>query len=362
MVAMRTRVKVLGLFARAMGAMIAAVTAGAVRRLLRGPLVATWTWGAELRVVAIRAVIRASQGGDLRPYARELEARFDPPIPRHLRGVLAVEPAQFGGRSGEWIIRRGAEGELTDLATILYLHGGAYIAGSPSSHRHFTSRLTWTAHARTYVPSYRLAPEHPFPAAVDDAEAVYRELLERGTEPRRLVLAGDSAGGGLALALLLRIRAAGLPEPAGAVLFSPYTDLEHSGPSILANAPTDYIPIDGEIGPNVDYLGDADPRDPFASPLHADLAGLPSLLVFAGGREMVLDDSVRLVDKARAAGVDVELHVEPDMFHVWPAVIPNAPASLRALAHVAEWVATRVTAPSGPVESEPVGSAGSTGS
>jgi epsilon-lactone hydrolase len=339
---MRVRMKIVGLLTRVLSAVAGAVTIGAVRRLARGPLVPSWTWGAELRVVAIRALIRASRSGAVRPYARELEARFDPPVPRHLRGVLTVEPGNLGGRPGEWITRRASDGELTDLATILYLHGGAYIAGSPSSHRHFTSRLTWTTHARTYVPDYRLAPEHLFPAAVDDAEAVYRDLLDHGVDPGRLVLAGDSAGGGLACALLLRIRAAGMPAPAGAVLFSPYTDLEHSGPSIRSNAPTDYIPLDGDIEPNVDYLGDADPRDPFASPLHADLAGLPPLLVLAGGREMVLDDSIRLVDKARAAGVDVELHVEPDMFHVWPAVIPNAPASLRALAHVAEWVATRV--------------------
>jgi acetyl esterase/lipase len=124
------------------------------------------------------------------------------------------------------------------------------------------------------------------------------------------------------------------------VLFSPYTDLEHTGASIMANAATDYIPIVGEIRPNLEYLGTADPRDPFASPLYGDLTGLPPLLIFAGGREMVLDDSVRFAERARAAGVRVDLHVEPDMFHVWPAVVPDHPASLRALAHVAEWIAT----------------------
>ena len=347
---MWARLKTVRLFTRVAGAVTSALMLGIVRRVARGPLVPSWTWGAELRVVAIRALIRASRNSGLAGQARRLEARFDPPVPRHLRGVLSVERDELGGRPGEWIIRKGAEGELTDLATILYLHGGAYVAGSPASHRHFTSRLTWTAHARTYVPDYRLAPEHPFPAAVDDAEAAYRALVDSGVDPAHLVLAGDSAGGGLACSLLLRVRAAGLPLPAGAVLFSPYTDLEHSGPSIRTNAPTDYIPLElgSEIEPNLDYLGDADPRDPYASPLHADLAGLPPLLVFAGGREMVLDDSIRLAAKAREAGVDVDLHVEPDMFHVWPAIIPNAPASLRALAHVAEWIATRVTAPSGP--------------
>jgi len=255
---------------------------------------------------------------------------------------VVVEPASLGGRPGEWIIRRGSDGQLTDLAVILYLHGGAYVSGSPASHRHFTSRVTWAAHTRTYVPDYRLAPEHPFPAAVDDAEAVYRALLDHGTEPTRLFLAGDSAGGGLACALLLRLRETSTPLPAGAVLFSPYTDLEHSGASMRVNAATDYLPSIDDLRPNTEYLGAADPRNPLASPLYGDLTGLPPLLIFAGGREMVLDDSLRLADRARTAGVEVDLHVEPDMFHVWPAIVPDHPASLRALAHLAEWIARRV--------------------
>jgi acetyl esterase/lipase len=322
---------------------IAAVTAGlgaALRRLVRGPLVKSWPWGVEVEVGALRGLIRASFDGSIAPHALRFQARLNPPVPRHLRGVLRVEEAALGGVPGEWILRRGG-GELVDRATLLYLHGGAYLAGSPATHRHFTSRLTWAAHSRTFVPAYRLAPDHPFPAAVDDAEAVYRALLDGGTDPARIVLSGDSAGGGLACALLLRIRDCGLTPPAGAVLFSPYTDLEHLGASFVRNAATDYIPIVGEIRPNLEYLGAADPRDPLASPLHGDFTGAPPLLVFAGGLEMVLDDSVRLADKARRDGVDVDLHIEPDMFHVWPAVVPAHPASLRALAHTAEWIATR---------------------
>jgi acetyl esterase/lipase len=325
---------------RLAAATVAAGLGAVVRRLTRGPMVSSWSWAVEIRVFALRGLIRASFDDSVAPHALRLQARLNPPVPRRLRGVLRVEKATLGGRPGEWILRHG-RGALVDRATILYLHGGAYLAGSPATHRHFTSRLTWVAHSRTYVPAYRLAPDHLFPAAVDDAEAVYRALLDGGTDPARVILSGDSAGGGLACALLLRIRDRGLPPPAGAVLFSPYTDLEHQGASFIGNAATDYIPIVGEIRPNLEYLGTADPRDPFASPLYGDFTGAPPLLVFAGGKEMVLDDSVRLADKARSNGVDVQLHIEPDMFHVWPAVVPDHPASLRALAHVSEWIAAR---------------------
>ena len=326
------------LAARLVGATTVAAIAATSRRLVRGPLVPTWTLGMEVRVRTLRALIRVSAEPDLAATARRWGERFDPPVPRHLRRVLRVEPAVVGGCRGEWIVRDHADGELTDAAIILYLHGGAYVAGSPASHRHFTSRITWAAHARTFVPDYRLAPEHPFPAAVDDAEAVYQGLLATGIPPSTLVLAGDSAGGGLACALLLRLRDGGVPLPAGAVLFSPYTDVEHTGASIRRNAATDYIPIVGEITANLDYLGDADPRNPLASPLYGEFSGMPPLLIFAGGREMALDDSLRLSERARAAGVDVTLHLEPDMMHVWPGIVPGHPASLRALAHMAEWI------------------------
>ncbi len=135
---------------------------------------------------------------------------------------------------------------MTDRCTLLYFHGGGYVAGSPATHRQWVSRLSWAIGCRAYVPAYRLAPQHPFPAALDDAFAVYLALLDRGVPPGEIVLAGDSAGGGLSLALLLRLRDEARPLPAGAVLFSPYTDLEHTAPSIITNLATDYLPV-GEI-------------------------------------------------------------------------------------------------------------------
>jgi epsilon-lactone hydrolase len=328
--------------------MVLAVSRRVLHRLRHGPAVPGWTWEVELKAVAMRTFIETAIRLDDRVTRQHLEARLDPPLPRWLRGVLDVRTVVLGGRPAEWIERRDPRGDLSDVATVLYLHGGGYVAGSRSTHRHFTSRLTWALHARTVAVDYRLAPRHPFPAALDDATAAYAALVE-GTDvqPERLFLAGDSAGGGLALALLLRLRDQGMPLPAGAILFSPYTDLAHTGPSIFRNVATDYLPSGGPVRPNVEYLGRADPTDPGASPLYGDLAGLPPLLVFAGGREMILDDSLRLAERATAAGVEVDLHVAPDMYHVWPAVVPDHPDSLRALAVCAEFVARHAAAPTG---------------
>ena len=167
--------------------------------------------------------------------------------------------------------------------------------------------------------------------------AVYKGLLAEGVQPGRLFVAGDSAGGGLATALLLRLRDENEPLPAGALLFSPYTDLEHTAKSIRENRATDYIPS-VEIHPNTIYLGSHDPKDPYASPMYGDFTGIPPLLVFAGGREMIRDDAVRLVAAATRNGCDAALHVAPDMYHVWPALLPNHPETLRALSLSAQFL------------------------
>jgi len=319
---------------------LSAVLRQVFHRLLYGPLVASWPWYVELRMVALRAFLVASAGGGDRSRRRALEAELDPPLPRSLRRIMTSQPATVGGISGEWVRRDHARHEDP---TILYLHGGAYLAGSSATHRRFISRLAWATRATAFAPDYRLAPQHKFPAAVDDAEAAYVGLLELGVAPGRLIVAGDSAGGGLACALLQRLRDHGHPQPAGAVLFSPYTDLEHTAPSIQRNAATDYLPL-GPITANTFYLGEADPKDPQASPMYGDYSGVAPMLIFAGGREMILDDSVRLVEKARADGAAVTLLVEVDMFHVWPALLPNHEATLRTLTAVAEFVLARTKA------------------
>jgi monoterpene epsilon-lactone hydrolase len=310
---------------------LADIFRGVLNRLVHGPAVPTWGWSVELRVIAMRAFFRERAEDSLRT-RRLLEQRIDSPVPKRLRGLVTVQPS--GDPPGEWIRREA----FSDTNVLLYLHGGGYVGGSPATHRHFTTRLTWTLQTKTFVLDYRIAPADRFPAALDDAVAAY-EWLVTTTDPGSIFVSGDSAGGGLACALLLRLRDEGRPLPAGAVLFSPYTDLEHTGASVSANARTDYLPFpSGPIPSNVAYLGDHDPRDPLVSPVHGDFARIPPLLIFAGGREMILDDSTRLADKASGDGVEVSLHVEPDMMHVWPAVLPEHPATLRALAIASDFV------------------------
>ena len=324
------------LFLRIIIAVVAALFGAVARRLVRGPVVASWSWNTELAVTSMRAGISVALTDPDVPALRRLEARLDPPLPKRLRRSVSVAKTNLGGRPAECLTRRG---DLERAGDLLYFHGGGYVGGSPASHRRFVAALVWQTRTRAWVPDYRLAPEHRFPAAVDDAYAAYGALLDDGIDPQRLLLGGDSAGGGLAMALLLRIRSEGEPLPAGAMLFSPYVDLEHTGESAARNAATDYVPFLHAGRANTEYLGDADPRTPEASPLYGDLAGLPPLLVFAGDREMILDDSIRLVERAVDSGVETSFHIGEDMPHVWPAVLPEEPASLLALGRVGDWTA-----------------------
>jgi acetyl esterase/lipase len=250
-------------------------------------------------------------------------------------GVLPIpddvvyRPDSVSGISGEWV---------TALATrhgapvLLYLHGGGYFACSPRTHRPITS---WFARAGfvVFAPEYRLAPEHPFPAAVEDAEAAYLGLLDAGHRADNIVIAGDSAGGGLCLALLLRLRDRQHRLPRAAALFSPWTDLAGSGESMRTNAARDamfWAP--GLSQAAAFYLGTASARTPLASPLYGDLSGLPPLLIHVGDREVLRDDSTRLAERAREAGVAVTLRIWKVVPHVWQLAhhfVPEGRQSLR---------------------------------
>ena len=238
----------------------------------------------------------------------------------------------------EWTATPGVD----QSRAILYLHGGGYVIGSIATHRSLVARLSAASDARALSVDYRLAPEHPFPAAVDDATTAYRWLLGQGLDPARIVVAGDSAGGGLAVATLLALRDAGDPLPAAGVCISPWVDLEGTGPSMTTKASEDpMVQRDGLLQMAESYLGGRDPRTPLAAPLHAELAGLPPLLVHVGTAETLLDDSTRLADKARAAGVDVELECWDEMIHVWHAFAPLLPEADRAIARIGEYVLKR---------------------
>jgi monoterpene epsilon-lactone hydrolase len=249
------------------------------------------------------------------------------------------EPVVAAGVRCEWVDAPSAAAD----AAILYLHGGGYVVGSLNSHRAHVARLSAACAARGLAVDYRLAPEHPHPAAVDDAVAAYRWLLDRGVAPSRIVIAGDSAGGGLTVATLVALRDAGDPLPSCGVCISPWTDLTCTAESMTTRAAVDpMVKPDGLRRMAAAYLAGGDLRAPLASPLYAQLRGLPPLLIHVGTAETLLDDSTRLADRARAAGVDVTLEVWDDMIHVWHCFAPMLPEADQAVARVGEYVRARL--------------------
>ena len=270
-----------------------------------------------------------------------------PPNGFRLREQYAATDAPL---RGEWLLR-----ETGAQRTILYLHGGGYYFCSPKSHRTITFGLARRAQADVFSLDYRLAPEHPFPAAHDDALAAYRQLLAEGRHAGSIVIAGDSAGGGLALATLAALRDAGDPLPAGAVLYSPWTDLACTGASLRENEGRDPM-FTGNVFARVAplYIGAASATHPWVSPLHAGMHDLPPLFMLAGSTEVLLDDTLRVAERARAAGVQVECGIEQGLPHIWPIYAPFAPEARRALDDSARFV-RRVTAAAqapGPQSSE----------
>lgn len=222
---------------------------------------------------------------------------------------------------------------------VLFLHGGGYVTGSPALYRHFTWRIATAARARVLAIDYRLAPEHPFPAALNDALAACRWLFAGVADPKRTVVMGDSAGGGLALALLLRLRDDGLKCPAGAIALSPWTDLALTGASFSLNAKADPMlnAADARLFAGC-YLAGADPRNPYASPLYGNLAALPPTLFHVGSDEILHDDAVRMAENLQAAGCRAEIEVWPRMPHVWHLFAPALPEAGRAIARIGAFV------------------------
>ena len=224
-------------------------------------------------------------------------------------------------------------------AAILYFYGGGYVLGAPISRRKTAGHLALAAQARALVPAYRLAPEHPFPAAIEDAVAAYQWLLTEGGEAGGVVLAGDSAGGGLALATVLALRDRGLPRPAGVVTISAWADMTMSGESMNSRAQTDICcSRDGLAELAGHYLAGADPRHPHASPVFAYFSRLPPLLCLVGGHERLVDDSVRVVRAAREAGIEATLFVAPEMQHVFPIFAGAFPEADAAIRLIGDWI------------------------
>ncbi|HSI56151.1 MAG TPA: alpha/beta hydrolase [Ideonella sp.] len=226
---------------------------------------------------------------------------------------------------------------------LLYLHGGGFMVGSAHGFRGLAGTLAEQAASEVLIVDFRRAPEHPFPAAVEDVAAAYRWLLEQGTPASGIVLAGDSAGAGLVLSALLAARAASLPMPAGALLMSPWVDLSLSGASLGAKQHEDTILAPAQLEHLARaYLGETPATHPLASPLMADLAGLPPLCIQVGSAELLLDDAVRLAGKAGASGVDVRLEIWPGMPHVWHGFAPMLRPGRQAIARGAAFLRERL--------------------
>ncbi|CAM5774680.1 alpha/beta hydrolase [Mesorhizobium amorphae] len=251
---------------------------------------------------------------------------------------VAARPCTIGGCPAEWLVPQG----FSAGTAVLHLHGGAYQTGSLATHRALAARLALESGSAVLLFEYRLAPEHPCPAALDDALRVCRDLLADG-EFSRIAFAGDSAGGGLALALAIALRDAGEPLPAGLALLSPWTDLALTGATHRSKARLDpYFPTPDILDVAAQRYAGADRCNPLVSPLYADLSGLPPMLLHVGTHETLLDDSVMLADRARAAGAPIEIRVWPGMWHVWQVFSGRMPEADRSLAELGAFLRQRL--------------------
>lgn len=276
---------------------------------------------------------RITSALDTRLSIQEQRTRLDELARRGIRlpkGVT-VRSVRAGGVHAEWVEPVGADPQKA----VLYLHGGGYCTCSLDTHRGLAARLSLGSGSRLLLVDYRLAPEHPYPAALEDALASYHWLLSEGISPARTVIAGDSAGGGLTLSTAISLREVGDPLPAALTLISPWTDLTFSGESIRTLAAVDPVLKVGGT-PLVDhYTGQHDPANPLISPLFADLRRLPPLFIQVGSDEILLSDSTRLAEKARLSGVDVSLEIWPGMWHVFQVFAPYVPEAQKAIDQIA---------------------------
>jgi epsilon-lactone hydrolase len=280
----------------------------------------------DAEIGALRAKLAARpRSDDYRQRRKDIDARG---LAYGLAADVGVEPAAANGVPAEWTT---TPNDARDAA-LMYLHGGGYVIGSLDSHRHLVAEAGRACGIAALALDYRLAPEHPFPAAVDDALAGYRFLLARGVAAARIAIAGDSAGGGLVVAAMLAIRDAGLPEPGCGWCISPWVDMEAVGETMTSKAVADpTVQRAGILDMAKMYLNGADPRSPLAAPIYADLNGLAPLLIQVGACETLLDDALRLAKVAGVADVRVDLQIWPEMIHVWHLFHPELKAGLRAI-------------------------------
>lgn len=297
-----------------------------------------------MRAMSLQAIV-------IRFYLRHwFKRRLDPRAPvsalranvadlaRRMPGAppdVIITPADVGGVKGEWVAAPSAD----PRRVILYLHGGGYVSGTAASIRDLTWRLSEAARCRVLALDYRLAPEHPFPAAIEDVAAAYRALLQEGFAPASIAFAGDSAGGGLVYGSLVKLRDDGAPMPAAACSFSACTDLALTGDTLRTNHEADPMVLAEGLQPVAEwYLGPLPATTPYASPIYADLRGLPPALLQVGSTEVLLDDSRRMAERLEAAGVRADLRIWPDMPHVWQGCGSFLPEARAALAEAGQFL------------------------
>ncbi|MFT3927418.1 MAG: alpha/beta hydrolase [Myxococcales bacterium] len=298
------------------------------RRLFRGRRHPLWSFRKELVAeIARNTTLRLL---DVEPNVLR-RSLMTAPIPLHLRFSVRHQRTSHGQSYAEIFTPRRW---TPDGPTLLYFHGGGYIAGSPATHRDLLTRIARASGARCISVDYRKAPEYPYPIPVDDGEEAYRALLASGVPPERIFLGGDSAGGGMALAVMLRAKQSGVPLPRGGVLLSPWVDLTFTGASVQGNAQYDYLTPDSLGFGARHYLQGHDPSHPEVSPLFADLSGLPPLLIQSGDAELFFSENTLLAENARRAGVEVVHQVEPGMVHVFQLFASFAPECGPAIARI----------------------------
>lgn len=250
-----------------------------------------------------------------------------------------LEPVDLNGLKAEWMLPPDTGKDKT----ILYFHGGGLVVGSIRAHRGIVAKFVKATGIGALLFNYALAPEHPYPAGLNDCVTVYRYLLSTGIAPERIVFMGDSGGGNLCLASLLALKQENLPLPAGAVTLSAWTDLTNSSPSFQTNARLDTLCWkDAQTVFSDYYVTDRDAHDPLISPLYGDLTGLPPLLLFAGEHELMRDDTIRFADRAEKAGVDVTLRIGKGLFHCYPACAPLFPEATEALKEIALFITAKI--------------------
>lgn len=305
------------------------------RRAVFGPRRPTWTLELETVAEVLRRSANLSAFIPLHIQRRVI----DPPRPvtQPMRDVH-MEPIRAGGVSAEWFSQATSDPDRV----VLYFHGGGYSTGSINSHRDFLARLCIASGMRVLAADYRLAPEHPFPAQLEDSHQVYRWLIEQeGIRPDHIVMGGESAGAGLTLATLVSLREEGLPLPAGGVLISGWFDLNSRSTSMQFNRHYDFVTRIGIRAMAKRYAPVHELANPLVSPVHAEMKGLPPLLIQVGAAETLLDDSLRVAETARKEGVEVKLEVWPDMIHAWHVFAPMLAEGRQAIERIGEFVIHR---------------------